>query len=59
MATYKPPRIGLINSVFAGHLFIPPQNRRGVIFLLQFVCLSDSLFLLVCVCEQIKAERMH
>ena len=39
-------------------LFTPPRNRGGVIFLLQFVCLSVS----VCVCvsvNKIAAERMH
>ena len=42
-------------------IITPPRNRGGVIFLLQFVCVSVS----VCVCvsgilvNKIPAERMH
>ena len=32
------------------YLFTPPQNRGGVIFLLQFVCVSVCVCLSVCLC---------
>ena len=45
-------------------LFTPPRNRGGVIFSLQFVCVSVCLCVHVCVCpalllNKIPAERMH
>ena len=42
--------------------FTPPRNRGGVIFLLQFVCLSVCVWVCVFVCvsvNKIPAERMH
>ena len=44
----------------------PPRNRGGVIFSLQFVCVSVCVLVCVCVCvcpallvNKIPAERMH
>ena len=42
--------------------FTPPRNCGGVIFLLQFVCLSVCVSVCVCVCvsvNKISAKRMH
>ena len=50
-------------ALFNFKVFTPPQNRGGVIFSLQFVCVSVCLSLWVWVrlfaCEQIPAEQMH
>ena len=47
-------------------IFTPPRNRGGVIFSLQFVCVSVCVCVCVCVCvrpdilvNKIPAERMH
>ena len=37
-------------------VFTPPQNRGGVIFLLQFVCLCVCVSVCLSVCEQ-NADR--
>ena len=60
------------NSECVQFFFTPPRNRGGVIFSLQFVCVSVCLCVCVCVClsvclsvcpallvNKIAAERMH
>ena len=50
-----------MRSLNASCFFTPPRNRGGVIFFLQFVCVSVC----VCVCvsgilvNKISTERMH